>query len=856
MGKYDTDLYVQRNLEKKFQEFMDSDKTGIAVVGLSGAGKTNLFCHLARKYSARGDLVLLYNGAFLSKADIENRIATDLNAYSLGNVADLALRESRHFIIFVDGVNDHGYPDIDAARILLSNINDIIEKNTIPSLKVAISCRSVVWNRIFDYNRLHLYRSRFFHLEEGPEISLSFFDSNELRAAYQQYRKRFRLLTEFTDLSDETHQMLSDPLMLSLVSETYAEKPIPSRTALYDVFDRYYAMKILEDIEKGTGWNLRDFLDNLVKEMRSMKVDRLELQYLQTLPFFKRHIEDSRTTSAFTRLTDENILYIIPPRNEVKFTYDRFLEYMLSKMILSERLDSNAYSKLISESESFWSMRGAVAMVLIVQKNWHVIRSYALSDDYLGRSVITEVLVGLITENREETVPFLWDLYNSGSAAAERLVVLVVARVRPVISDLLEQAMKNENFIVRRLAVQMAYLIWVRNHDEGAQLAKHIATIGLRDLGRPIMEASLELQERIFLNNYKDRDAFVLVDSLGLQRVAAAISVAERMRILDAGILLTERMYTKLWGWSYDEWVHPVFSASDEDRDGAKRMLQYLNPYSKMSTDDLKTLYDLAAGPFAGIVSLVLIFQMRRNSNDVLPLIRELMGASNESRILRGLGGLASASRWIDVPESDLETARRLIFHNKLCRDAVLEFGLNMSLRSFGRMDFIESILTEAMKENNDDVLKDTINQLGSVGIRFPEIVFSTLQIVIKTRNKSVEDELAKAFARMRVFHPDLVDNYLWNQRRDLMGRVNTSMELEHVPIEIFRVIEFVEYLFEILPGMLRIFVQMLERFIDMKSDTDFRKMLAFCITTSVRTWFKRESTEEYLRHIESDARE
>jgi len=216
MGKYNAFIYVARDeAEAHFRDFVASDKTGFALVGSSGAGKTNLFCHLAEEYM-KEHVVLLYNGAFLPSPDIERQILKDLEGYCLKQAGDIALKENKYLIILIDGVNDYRDPGS-----LLRSINDMAGRIDNPRLKIALTCRSVVWDMLFDYERVALYRTKFFAPEGERENFLLFFTEEELARVYPLYKERFKLLSDLDDLSTETKEMLRDPLMLKLVCETY-----------------------------------------------------------------------------------------------------------------------------------------------------------------------------------------------------------------------------------------------------------------------------------------------------------------------------------------------------------------------------------------------------------------------------------------------------------------------------------------------------------------------------------------------------------------------------------------------------------------------------------------------------------
>nr|MDO8135646.1 hypothetical protein [Candidatus Njordarchaeum guaymaensis] len=578
-------------------------------------------------------------------------------------------------------------------------------------------------------------------------------------------------------------------------------------------------------------------------------------RYLRTIPKLREQIDDPTEASAFTRLKDKNVLYEIFPQQEVKFTHDRFFEYLLAQNILLEPFDSERCLDLIKEAEKFGSLRGAIETALILGKRKDIIRELATKDIYAVRSVLIGALASLAVQDPETMFSFMKDLLTADSIAAKRLTVLASVEIRPVPVDILEEAMKDKNPSVRRLAVQCAYLIWTRNHKEGEDVARRIASVGLRDLARPSLETSFELQERIFLNHFKDPDAVRLVDSLGMERLRTSrlLSLAKKKPILYIGIELTQRMYTTLWGWRYEDGVYPVFSVSEEYREAARAVLPYLDPSQRLPEEVKKNLYDVATGPFAGVASLILIYQLQANPNNILPLVRELMKSNEDRRVLTGMQALAFGSRVLDGLEQDLELARETIYQNPSYRHRLLDFGMNLSARRPGEIGFITSVMKRAKDERNIGALIDSILELGNIGIRFPENSLLTLEVAIDDPHVEVREALIQTLSKIRVFYPDKVDNYLWNRRLELLGKI-PFLELERVPVEIFSVVDFVQYLFQKMPRMRAVLIEMLERYIDMKSQADFRKLLRFCIRKSIDTWLDRKVMEEYLRFVEEDA--
>jgi len=634
----------------------------------------------------------------------------------------------------------------------------------------------------------------------------------------------------------------------------YREGRIPYRIAWHEVFDQYYK-KVIYDETTGRGdAQVRDFLTDLVAMMRTAGVDRLLRSHARMHQGLRAQIDNPARASAFTKLKEYNILYEIIPRQEIKFTYDRFFEYLLAKNILGKAFETEYCLALIKEAETFGSLRGAIETALILEKRYDIIRNLSVEDAYLVRGVLIGALTGLAIQDLKTTTSLLRDLLKSESDAANRLAVLAMFEMRPIPIDLLLEALQHKNPSTRKLAVQCAYLLWIKNRDEGEKLARQIASIGLLDLLKPTLASSLELQERIFLNHFKEPDAIRLVDSLGMDRLRTGPlrSVASNKVIVYIGTELTERMATGFWGWDYKQWVFPVFSVSEEYRKITKSILPYLDPSQKLNEESKKNLYNVAAGPLAGVAMYVLIFQVKESFEDILPLIRQLMKSKDDRRVMVGLKGLAFGSRYREI-QQELDYAREIIYKNPSCHYRLLDFGLNLSARGSGEIDFITSFMKTAKDQGNSEALIDAIHALGNIGINFPENGLLTLEHAFDAPQVEVYEAIRQTLGKLRVFHPDKVENHLWRRHRELLGRI-PSLEVTQNPIEIFSAIEFSQYLFQKMPRTRTLLIEMLERWIDMKSRKDFRKVLRFCIKKSVETWIDRKYMEEYLKHAEEDA--
>lgn len=369
--KYVPELYANRvRIEDEFEQFLSSDKVGYALIGGSGMGKTNLFCHLAQNLGS-SNLLLFYNGSFLRKDprdavfDLKSQIARDLNLATDGDVylllGELSSRcaiSGYPMIVLIDAINEYEDP-----IELLRSISEMIGTLMGSKIKVAFSCRDHVWNYLYKAkaNRIILYENAFFNFGDGDTKGsyLTEFTEFEIEQAYRFYEVKYDLKSSYSTLSEQTTESCKNPLMLRLTCEVYRGQVIPPNVPQFTVFEMYYRAKL------GSDWDLESFLEYIALSMRTDKMDQLArprvLNELQ-----RRGYRLFDHSNPYHNLLDESIVYEsgAEPEVFVKFTYDKFFEYVLSRKMLTEDVLANL-SLLAKEAESFDSIRGALENVVL-----------------------------------------------------------------------------------------------------------------------------------------------------------------------------------------------------------------------------------------------------------------------------------------------------------------------------------------------------------------------------------------------------------------------------------------------------------------------------------------------------------
>ena len=65
------------------------------------------------------------------------------------------------------------------------------------------------------------------------------FGKDEVEAAFEKYRKKFELKSDYDELRPAVRQELRDPLVMRLVAEMNLGKAIPTKIRINDIYQNY-----------------------------------------------------------------------------------------------------------------------------------------------------------------------------------------------------------------------------------------------------------------------------------------------------------------------------------------------------------------------------------------------------------------------------------------------------------------------------------------------------------------------------------------------------------------------------------------------------------------------------------------
>lgn len=338
--------YVGRSLEKRFVEFLQSNKTAMVIIGQSGMGKTTLVARLVNAYAASaGHLCFFISSEKFpgQLGEVEQTIIDELTSSGVEpaefwrKIDRYCRVRSRYLIIFIDAVNEYNRasgPLPPTAVDFLGKIDSLASKARakFPNIRYVITSRPETWRKGVENDRVRVRGSDgAYYLSDRGEVPhiLSTYSEEEADQAYEKYCKAFDISTAIQSLSGLTRHLLRDPLLLMLTCEVYERGQIPADLETGDVFDKYRDLLLTErpSVKPVIEWIVDEMFDEkgVVIERDAIVRENVRNQRLYN------ELND-QPGSAASYLIERNVLR---PGPQIRFTYDRFVEYLLSEQLLN-----------------------------------------------------------------------------------------------------------------------------------------------------------------------------------------------------------------------------------------------------------------------------------------------------------------------------------------------------------------------------------------------------------------------------------------------------------------------------------------------------------------------------------------
>jgi hypothetical protein len=514
MGKYQPDLHVRRGgMEGIYQQFLESDKTCMILVGESGVGKSQF---ILRQLDVNRDnpaqCCLFYAANYLSTEKQLSQVLTDsfnqIRKFKLkerGNksvediFAEVDLIEMVDFhqvILFIDGLNENKDPNK-----LLQGIDKMVMEyggELVKWLKIVVTCRPETWRNI---KRGSLKCNHYFSVCAGEdEIELTRFTNDEVKSAYLLHQQKYNVLTRWDDIPMDLRRELQQPLFLWLITSSNAGKPLPARILRSHLYESY-----IDELLKTQRLELVD-LDFLRQDITRLMIcgdEPINKLYRDQLIDTQAHsrkckidemiIQNDEVNSglqinqSFFNLCNARILSIHRQGSdyEIDFQYEGFYEYFGGERLYETNKDRPVAEKVhlykslmsrIGDTPYLWGvLKYALQLEIEKKQNVDLICPLAQTEERLSRNLIVTTLVELCGECDERVNKVLHDIIERTLAendaqrttpAYNAAYIAITTARRVKFFDLLERASQSSNPTYRSIAVQEYFYYW-REDPEG-----------------------------------------------------------------------------------------------------------------------------------------------------------------------------------------------------------------------------------------------------------------------------------------------------------------------------------------------------------------------------------------------------
>lgn len=545
-SKYDDGLYLQRqSIKDTFDDFLNSSKSALVLIGNSGIGKSSFLTSVIKEYTdGEKYAIIAYDGANLDpiqalNQSIENDLGTLIRRRGIGKVSildDLPLRtklETKKVIILIDAINENGSP-----RDLLVNVNRfIIDHSRYNWIKLVITSRPQAWRMM--KRGVKLADPYYYYSKGGldPWVEMLPFSWQEVQKVYGNYQKKYDLQTGFDDLAPDIKANIRDPLFLQLVSRTWKGLRIPSRVSTFQVYQKYIDTLIEDGVLRATDLDFLELelMPNFISwNQYHPSIPRKDLQQVRTkdgrplleLVENRDYAGDTPINVSFVHLVDVGLLEQrgSPRDYEVRFKFERFFDYFVGKrlyeVVKGRNNNQSAYQALLQETlHNPWLWGGVKnALILELQSGqYELIKSLIHTEDSYLKDLIVVVLEEYGEEARSTVGELLLSILNNRKKSKGQKSLIdqiagkgaVEAAYRLNFVDVLEAGCFESDPAIRSVAIQQLWRYWrEKGREDGFQSIRNIISKSTRlpRLSFDGLESAISISLLILFENSKDQE--------------------------------------------------------------------------------------------------------------------------------------------------------------------------------------------------------------------------------------------------------------------------------------------------------------------------------------------------------------
>lgn len=325
------------------ERFLDSDQPLLAIVGDSGTGKSTFLYQLYERLNSAQPrrIPLLYDVHQLQpRGSLSAQLAVDFCCSStlvhslLETFNNVLLAGGQSLVILVDALNESSPIPPSVLKADIEGLGARFGR----AIKLIYTCRKVYWDTHLAAGAALPSRLYF----GAKEQVLGKFSLREARRAFEAYQGRYGFRGSFQALRKELQERLCDPLMLRMLAEGYQDRQLPEFAPAVLIFDSYFAKLV----QRFRGTNVVPYLERMVATRvealdsgEPVSSDLFGNDLLLHDPVLYRLTLLQNSSAKLPGdpsliLEDEGVLTALDAeRSVVKFTYDRFYEYVLGRAL-------------------------------------------------------------------------------------------------------------------------------------------------------------------------------------------------------------------------------------------------------------------------------------------------------------------------------------------------------------------------------------------------------------------------------------------------------------------------------------------------------------------------------------------
>ncbi len=788
---YLSELYTPRPaLDAKVDEFIASDAVGLILVGHSGCGKTTFLARLAETRLAQGDLVLLLDASALT-LNVQRELTRGLwGSESISAEEALtalgrdAAAKGRRVWVVLDELNafkDLGAGPADLLRRLDALIASIHRQSDVRAVKFVLACREHSWQQLTLGGAANLNWQCYF---EREPLVLAQYTPEETRAAFDAYRKRYRIKSSFDDLSNEMRERCRTPFLLRLAAETWQGRDIPAAGSVGRLFREYFERVAANP-------SVRSFVAELTALIARQRQAQLSLSDLRADPAFRSALTDD-SRSPFQQLLEMGVLSVggseFAPR--LRFTHERLLEYLLAQYYDAQCAEGNLVKEdcLIEMARGSWdfpTLWGAALTLLLLGKN---------SDDFIrlvesgfseARQLAVEGLVLLQQEDAAMAVSFAQRLLDLPSLEAKRAALSAASRMGEDGFGIFRTASGSRDASTRQAVFVVVNAVYQRDPQTALAILHRL----LDDISlRTFVTAPARLQVGLRVMGLFTRYGLPKNVLDGADKLMRAVAVdklrlpAEKGRV---GRALVQRLLSiNTTSWPADrnavETIARTGSMTEIEEAAYRRALATLklgaNGLDKISPDDLQVLLASPADAVRYLAHHQLCLWLNLRQGAAMPVIQSLFDSAGDPEIRLWLLmtfqplNAPRLERFRDEGLQALEnlTARfaeenRGQFLEGVSRGTLGLFGpigffpLGMRYARARKFDFP---LLAAYLMGGPGMTAQCLRLLAPVGWFYPQEVLAQFESNVDFK-KPLHAQVIESLGLIWVSHPEVVEDFL-----------------------------------------------------------------------------------------------